>query len=114
MAGRWRRDEPEELPILLDPASSDEYRPLPLSAVVREARRRAWDQAADNARRVGMSRRDFLRTSMGAATVLLALNACSKEKAATKGGRPGGTFGCPRRPASTPPWPTRFSRATSP
>ena len=96
MAGRRQRDEPEELPILLDPASSDEYRPLPLSEVVREARRRAWDQAADNARRVGMSRRDFLRTSMGAATVLLALNACSKEKAATKGGRPGGTFAVPK------------------
>jgi len=94
--GRWRRDESEELPILLDPASSDEYRPLPLSAVVREARRRAWEQAADNARRLGMSRRDFLRTSMGAATVLLTLNACSKEEAASRDTRPGGTFTVPK------------------
>jgi predicted TIM-barrel fold metal-dependent hydrolase len=95
MGGRWRRDELEQLPILLDPASSDEYRPLPLSPVVREARRRAWAQAADNARRVGLSRRDFLRTSMGAATVLLTLNACSKEEAASRGTRPGGTFDVP-------------------
>ena len=94
--GRWERDEPEELPILLDPASSDEYRPLPLSAVVREARRRSWAQAADNARRVGMSRRDFLRTSMGAATVLLTLNVCSKEEAANRGARPGSTFAVPK------------------
>ena len=92
MRGRWRRDETGELPILLDPASSDEYRPLPLSPMVREARRRAWQDAADNARRVGLSRRDFLRTSMGAATVLLALGACSKEE--TNGGA-GGTFTVP-------------------
>ncbi len=95
MRGRWRRDEDGQLPILLDPASSDEYRPLPLSPVVREARRRAWADAADNARRLGMSRRDFLRTSMGAATVLLALNACSKEEAANRGTTPGGTFDVP-------------------
>ena len=53
-------------------------------------------QAADNARRLGMSRRDFLRTSMGAATVLLALNACSKEEAANRGTTPGGTFAVPK------------------
>ncbi|MEA2702309.1 MAG: uncharacterized protein QOD63_254 [Actinomycetota bacterium] len=96
MRGRWRRDEDGQLPILLDPASSDEYSPLPLSAVVREARRRAWADAADNARRLGMSRRDFLRTTMGAATVLLALNACSKEEAANRGTTPGGTFDVPK------------------
>ncbi len=95
MRGRWRRYEIERLPILLDPASSDEYKALPLSPVVREARRRAWEQAAENARRVGMSRRDFLLTSMGAATVLLTLNACSKEEAANRGTRPGGTFDVP-------------------
>ena len=96
MRGRWRRDEDGQLPILLDPASSDEYKPLPLSPVIREARRRAWADAADNARRLGMSRRDFLRTSMGAATVLLALNACSKEEAANRGTTPGGTFDVPK------------------
>ncbi len=96
MGWRWRRYEVERLPILLDPASSDEYRPLPLSPVVREARRRAWEQAAENARRLGMSRRDFLLTSMGAATVLLSLNACSKEEAANRGTRPGSTFAVPK------------------
>lgn len=75
----------EQLPILLDPASSDEYSPVPLSATVREARKRAWASATDNARRLGMSRRDFLRTSMGAATVLLALQACSRDD--NRGGR---------------------------
>ena len=92
MRGRWRRDETGELPILLDPASSDEYQPLPLSPMIREARRRAWQNAADNARRVGLSRRDFLRTSMGAATVLLAVGGCSKDEG---GGRSGGTFTVP-------------------
>ena len=92
MRGRWRRDETGELPILLDPASSDEYQPLPLSSVVREARRRAWQDAADNARRVGLTRRDFLRTSMGAATVLLALGGCSNDE---QGGQSGGTFTVP-------------------
>lgn len=96
MGWRWRRYEVERLPILLDPASSDEYRPLPLSDLVKEARRRAWDQAGDNARRVGMTRRDFLLTSMGTATVLLALNACGKEEAASRGAQPGGTFDVPR------------------
>jgi predicted TIM-barrel fold metal-dependent hydrolase len=90
--GRWRRDETGELPIPLEPASSDEYHPLPLSPLVRETRRRAWQDAADNARRVGLSRRDFLRTSRGAATVLLALGACSKDESA---GRSGGTFTVP-------------------
>jgi uncharacterized protein len=93
--GRWRRDETGELPISLDRGASDEYTPLPLSAVVQEARRRAWATAADNARRVGLSRRDFLRTSMGAATVLLALNACSREEAVERGTQPGGRFTVP-------------------
>ena len=75
----------EQLPILLDPASSDEYSPVPLAPAVREARKLSWANATDNARRLGMSRRDFLRTSMGAATVLLALQACSRDN--NRGGR---------------------------
>ena len=85
-----RRDEDDRLPITLDRASSDEYAPLRLSPMVREARKRAWSDAADNARRRGMSRRDFLRTSMGAATVLLALDACSRDS-----GNSGGRFDMP-------------------
>ena len=42
------------LPIKLNPCSNGEFVPLPPSPVVREAVKRAREQAFDNARRVGM------------------------------------------------------------
>ncbi len=68
-----------ELPIGLQPRSSDEYSPLPQTPVVREAERRAYDECAESARRTGINRRDFLLTACAAATTLLALDACTKE-----------------------------------
>lgn len=72
-------DDYPGLPIKLNPCSNGEYVPPPVSPVVREAIRRARADAEDAARRLGMSRRQFLLTSMGAATTLLALAACSNE-----------------------------------
>ncbi|MEO6712885.1 MAG: amidohydrolase family protein [Mycobacteriales bacterium] len=69
-----------ELPIGLQPRSSDEYAPLPQTPVVREAERRARAECEDNARRLGINRRDFLRTTCAAATTLLAINACTKDE----------------------------------
>jgi hypothetical protein len=86
----------EQLPIPLEALSSDEYAPLPLSPVVEEARKRAWERATDNARRLAMPRRDFLRTAMGAATVLVTLNACNNDKAKSEGRSPGGSFDLPK------------------
>jgi predicted TIM-barrel fold metal-dependent hydrolase len=65
------------LPIKLEPTSNGEYTPPPLEPRVQHVRRQAMQTAADSARRLGLSRRDFLRTSAGSATVLLAMNQLS-------------------------------------
>jgi uncharacterized protein len=80
------------LPIKLGPCSNGEYPPRPPSAVAREAVRRARRLSDERARRVGMSRRDFLLSAMGAATGLVALAACSSDES---NGRSGGTFEVP-------------------
>lgn len=92
-----------DLPIELGPCSNGEYDPVPLSPVAREAQRRARDDCETNARRTGLSRRRFLRSLCGAATTLLAINACSEEstrQAARR--RPGGTFSVPPTSAVDP------------
>ena len=89
----WRDEDDPGLPIKLHPCSNGEYDPPPATAVVREAMRRALVASDDNARRLGMSRRQFLRTACGAATTLAVLAACSKE---SNGGRDtGGTYSLP-------------------
>jgi len=104
-------DDYPGLPIKLNSVSNGEYLPQPTSPVVREAIKRAREDATHHARRLGMSRRDFLMTSMGAATTLLALAACTKEAAqsgaapgattgGTKGSTPGGTYNVPAAAAT--------------
>src|SRR6266508_5442746 len=61
------------LPIKFGPCSNGEFVPAPLTAVEREAIKRARRACEENARRVGMSRPDFLRSVCGAATTVLAL-----------------------------------------
>jgi hypothetical protein len=106
-------DEYPGLPIKLNPCSNGEFDPPPPSPVVLEAVRRARDDAERNARRVGMSRRRFLLSSMGAATTLMALAACSTEagRAAsdssnrTTGGTrvgPGGSYVLPNEAGTDP------------
>ncbi len=64
------------LPIKFGPCSNGEFVPAPLSAVEREAIRRARVDCAENAKRLGVSRVEFLRSVCGAATTLLALQGC--------------------------------------
>jgi predicted TIM-barrel fold metal-dependent hydrolase len=93
------RDDDPGLPIKLGPCSNGEYAPIAPGAVAREAARRARVAADDHARRLGMSRREFLLSSMGAATTLLALAACSAESG---DGERGGTFSVPPDAATDP------------
>jgi predicted TIM-barrel fold metal-dependent hydrolase len=62
------------LPIKLEPTSNGEYTPPLESALLGHVRRQAMRSAETSARRLGLSRRDFLRSSAGSATVLLAMN----------------------------------------
>jgi hypothetical protein len=96
-------DDDPGLPITFGPCSNGEYDPQPLSPVVREAVRRARADCDRNARRLGVSRRSFLLSLCGAATTLLALNACSGDASrATKGRQPGGHFDVPTTAATDP------------
>jgi uncharacterized protein len=98
-----RHDDDPGLPIKFGPCSNGEYTPRPLSPVVRETIRRARADADTNARRLGMSRRRFLLSLCGAATTLLALQACREEEARSRGAPdPGGRFDIPPT-ASTDP-----------
>jgi hypothetical protein len=92
-----------DLPIELGPCSNGEYDPAPLTAVTREAQRRARIECDDNARRTGMSRRRFLSSVCGAATTLLAINACAEESTREAVRRkPGGTYSLPSTSAVDP------------
>ena len=71
------RFDPEgtRLPIKLDTTSNGEFAPRPLERHSVLANQRAIEQVGINARRLGLSRRNFLVSSAGAATTLLAFNA---------------------------------------
>ena len=77
------------LPIKFGPVSNGEFHPQPHSAVVRRSIRRTHRLADDNARRLGMSRRQFLNGVTGAAATLFVLGACSKEESNGRGESPG-------------------------
>ena len=63
------------LPIKLDTTSNGEFAPVPLSPVNREANALAHEDAGKNAKRLAVSRRNFLISACGAASTLLAFNA---------------------------------------
>jgi len=67
------------LPIKLDTTSNGEFEPVPLSPANRAGNRLAHQVANENAKRLGVSRRDFLVSASGAASVLLAFNAANAE-----------------------------------
>ena len=90
------------LPLKLGPYSTEEYAPLPLDAVTVEAIRLARDECEHNARRTGVSRRDFLRSTCAVAVTLLALDACSRAARKATGGRPGGTYSRPPEATTEP------------
>lgn len=85
----------EDLPIELGPVSNSEFVPPPQPGALAEAERRARDLIDRQARRRGMTRRDFLRTSMATAAVLFALEACSSEARRSAGRGRGGRFRIP-------------------
>ena len=79
-------EEDPGLPIKSGPCSNGEFVPPPLSALEREAIRRAHLDVERNARRTGMSRAAFLGSICGAATTLLSLQACAWDSRRTRGG----------------------------
>ena len=85
------------LPVKLGPCSNGEVPPTVPTEVVRETVRRATAGCADAAARIGMHRRRFLRTAMGSAVTLLALDACSRES-----GGSGGAFDVPTSATTEP------------
>jgi uncharacterized protein len=90
--GGMSGDDGELLPVKFGPVSNGEFHPQPHTPVVREAIRRTRQLADDNARRLGISRRQFLAGATGAAATFFTLAACSREEAATRNEAPGGTF----------------------
>ncbi len=73
MRKTWPEIEPR-LPIKLGSASNGELAPRPPSRLIRTVQQLAMQRADHGARRLGWSRREFLRSSCGAATVLLCMN----------------------------------------
>lgn len=72
---RYRHDpDGARLPIKLDTATNGEFVPRPLSPHSVAAKAHAHDRVDVNARRLGLSRRQFVTTACGAATTLLAFN----------------------------------------
>ena len=69
--------EGQRLPIKLDATSNGEFAPVPLSPANRAANRMAHEAATENAKRLGVGRRDFLISACGAASALLAFNAAN-------------------------------------
>ncbi|HEX2241186.1 MAG TPA: amidohydrolase family protein [Actinomycetota bacterium] len=92
-------DEDSGLPIKFGPCSNAEYEPEPLSDFHREVIRRAREACEANARRTGMSRREFLLSLCVAATTLFILDACTRE--ATRR-TPGGRYTIPPEATTDP------------
>ena len=87
----------KRLPIKLDATSNGEFVPVPLDEVNRRANGLAQRWASENARRRGVSRRNFMVSACGAASTLLAFNAAS-----AAAGRTGGFFDLPQQAAVDP------------
>lgn len=87
-----QRIDPEgaRLPIKLDTTSNGEFLPVALSPANRDANRLAHESASRNAKRLGLTRREFLVSACGAASTLLAFNTAN-----AAAGRTGGFFDLP-------------------
>jgi uncharacterized protein len=70
-----RRGMQSETPLPTRLVSNEEFPPLPQTSAQREVEERILAEAGRLAPRLGLGRRDFLRTSGGMATSLLAMNA---------------------------------------
>ena len=69
------------LPIKLDTTSNGEFMPVPLSRANLHANHLAHESASLNAKRLAIGRRDFLLSTCGAASTLLAFNAANADNA---------------------------------
>ncbi|MGI8895683.1 MAG: amidohydrolase family protein, partial [Casimicrobiaceae bacterium] len=78
------------LPIKLDTTTNGEFAPIPLEPMHRHARHLALKAATANARRQNVTRRGFLVSACGAATMLLGMNT-----AYAAGGRRGSYYELP-------------------
>jgi hypothetical protein len=93
---RRRRDEVDPgLPIKLGPCSNGEFVPTTPTPLVREAVRLTRQDADEAARRLGMSRRRFLLSTMGAALGLTVLDACSSSARRSSGSSSVGSYALP-------------------
>ena len=79
--------EGRRLPIKLDTTSNGEFAPVALSPANRAGNRLAHEAATQNAKRLGLTRRDFLVSACGAASALLAFNTAN-----AAAGKRGGFF----------------------
>jgi predicted TIM-barrel fold metal-dependent hydrolase len=86
------RDDDLALPIKLEPCSNGEFLPRPMSAVEAETIRRTNEAADDHARRLGLSRRTFLRSVSGAALMLFTLDTVARS---SRAGATGGRYALP-------------------
>jgi uncharacterized protein len=83
------------LPIKLDSSTNGEYAPKPISRALRHVVDCAHADTERRARELGLSRREFVQSSCGAATVLLALNQLP-------GCAGGGTYNLPKTATHEP------------
>ena len=97
-----RPDADPGLPIKWHPVSNGEFVPPPATQLVREATRQSLAALDANARRLGLSRRQFLLSAMGSATMLAVLTACSEQEARSSGRKPGGSFDVPKESTTEP------------
>src|SRR5262249_39192696 len=72
----WQRDQARSVdsPIPTQAVSNEEFLPRPQSKQQRQWEDLIGTLAEQNAKKLGMPRRDFLRTTMGMATAFLASN----------------------------------------
>ena len=81
-----RVDPPDPgLPLKLEPCSNGEYVPSPASKIVRKTIEQTHSIADHRAKRLGITRRDFLASSAGMTTMMAVLAACSSEAGETGG-----------------------------
>ncbi len=73
---KWQRDQRAgvESPIPTQPVSNEEFIPRPQTSQQKEWEWRIGELAEEKSRALGMTKRDFLRTSMGMATAFYASN----------------------------------------
>ncbi len=81
------RHDPDgtRLPIKIDSTSNGEFCPIPLTSDEIKTNQLALDQAAQQARRLNLPRRQFMVSLCGAATTLLALNNAYARRGLTGG-----------------------------